>query len=62
MINPANRNNSSQVTNTSITSPLNREGKKNLRSRLREATATVWLSPSALRHRGYYSIFFSNSQ
>ena len=40
MITPANRNSNSQVTNIAITSPL-REGKKNLRSRQREATATV---------------------
>ena len=39
-----------------------REGKKNLRSRLRETTATVWLSPGIRRHRTYYSTFFDHSQ
>ena len=45
-MNPASRNNNSQVTYIWHHLP-SREGKKNLRSRSREATATVWLSPGA---------------
>ena len=35
-----------------------RKGKKNLRSRLREATATVWLSTGTFRNQEHYITFF----
>ena len=55
MMNPASRSNNSQVTNIGITSPLGK-AKKNLLSRLREATATVYGALRVPRYRRYYII------